>query len=56
MNDKPTFVCVDCGYDVYVFGYHSPEQIRCSTCQWIADIPDPVERERLREFLGESHG
>jgi len=24
---------------------------RCSTCQWIADIKDPVERERLRRWL-----
>jgi hypothetical protein len=49
--DEPTFVCIDCGYDVYVFGYCPPGQTRCATCQWLADIEDPIEREKLRAFL-----
>jgi hypothetical protein len=54
MPDKPTFVCPDCGYDVYVYGYWPPGQTRCAMCQWLADhVSDPAERERLREFLGE---
>jgi hypothetical protein len=56
MPDEPTFVCPDCGYDVYVYGYWPPGQTRCAVCQWLADhVSDPAERERLREFLGEKN-
>jgi hypothetical protein len=52
MRDEPTFVCKDCGCDVYDALGQVRE--RCLTCQWLADIPDPVEREKLREVLGEA--
>jgi hypothetical protein len=52
-DDRPTFVCVDCGYDVYVFGVCPPGLTRCTTCQWIADLPDADDRERVRAFLKE---
>jgi hypothetical protein len=55
IDDPPTFVCVDCDCDVYVWGYcPTPTPARCSTCQWIADVPDPAERvEQIRTWLKE---
>jgi predicted amidophosphoribosyltransferase len=45
----PTFVCADCGCDVYDALGEVRE--RCHTCQWLADHPDPVEREQLRALI-----
>ena len=54
MIHEPTpFNCVDCGYEVYVFpvGVPVPDPPRCATCQWIADLPDELDRERLRQWF-----
>jgi hypothetical protein len=45
----PTFVCQDCGADVYDMLDQVRE--RCHVCQWVADLPDPVERERALQWL-----
>jgi hypothetical protein len=51
---KPDFVCIDCDYDVYSFPHMPPpDPPRCVTCQWIARIEDPVERETLRRWYRE---
>jgi hypothetical protein len=49
-NDTlPTFICKDCGCGVY----DALNQVceRCLECQWLADIPDPKDREILRKLL-----
>ena len=48
---KPTFICADC--EVGVFDFTGQVRERCLTCQWIADIEDPVERETLRRLYQE---
>ena len=47
------FDCSDCSVHVFAFGEDEPPAPgrRCATCQVLADIPDPVERERLRAYL-----
>jgi hypothetical protein len=52
MNDKPTFVCIDCNAPVYdALGL---VRDRCLVCQWIADLVNPAEdRERLRAWFRE---
>lgn len=49
------FACVDCDCEVFQFpaGSPIPEPPRCATCQWLADVPDPLDRERLRAWLKE---
>ena len=47
------FVCVDCDCDVYVWGFCPEGQSRCSTCQWLAALPDAADRERVRAWLTE---
>jgi hypothetical protein len=49
MNDEPTYVCIDCGCAVYDALGEVRE--RCLTCQWLFEIKDPVEREKVRKFL-----
>jgi hypothetical protein len=44
-----TFVCKDCGADVYDMLDEVRE--RCHVCQWLADIPDEAERTKAREWL-----
>jgi DNA-directed RNA polymerase subunit RPC12/RpoP len=45
----PTFVCKDCGADVYdALGL---VRERCHPCQWVAALPDPVERAEVRQWL-----
>lgn len=47
-----TFVCRDCGVDVVSFGpVHANDQDICAECLWLRSIEDPVEREKLRQFL-----
>jgi hypothetical protein len=48
MSD-PTYTCKDCGCDVYSALGEVRE--RCLTCQWLADLSDPLERELLRAML-----
>jgi hypothetical protein len=49
------FDCVDCHIHVYAFGCFKWEHNRrCATCQWLYEIEDPIERERLRLFLKET--
>jgi hypothetical protein len=48
-DTEPTYVCADCGCDV--FDALGIVRERCLTCQWLADIPNEKERERLREVL-----
>jgi hypothetical protein len=51
---KPDFVCIDCGHDVYVYPARPlPDAKRCLTCQWLANIKDPAERETLRRWYRE---
>jgi hypothetical protein len=52
MPDDPTFICKDCG--VPVFDALGQVRERCMTCQWIANVPDPVEREEIRAWLGDN--
>lgn len=53
-KDKPSFVCVDCGYDVFVVidPDNKQGQTRCSTCAWVYYLNLPEEeKEKLRKFL-----
>lgn len=52
MND-PTFVCKDCGVNVYDALGEVRE--RCLMCQWIEDI-EPPDREELIEWLKSTQG
>jgi len=46
------FKCADCGCDVYRWAdVVSAQPARCATCQWLADVPDDLDRERLRAWL-----
>lgn len=46
------FVCTDCGTPVFSFGESAAnDQDICAECQWLRSIADPIERERLRQFL-----
>jgi hypothetical protein len=47
-NDRPTFVCKDCGWSVYDALGEVRE--RCLECQWIAERPED-ERPTLLYFL-----
>jgi hypothetical protein len=47
--DRPTFVCIDCKAPVYDALGRVRE--RCLVCQWIAEIKDPKNRERLRAWF-----
>jgi hypothetical protein len=51
--DPVPFVCVDCGCDVYRWDAAAipAKPARCATCQWLADVPDALDRERLRAWL-----
>lgn len=49
MNSKPTFICKDCGDDV--FDALGEARERCHVCQWLADLADPKDREKLRVLL-----
>ena len=45
------FECTDCGLLVISIGpQHDPGR-RCAGCQWLATLPDPVDREALRAAL-----
>jgi hypothetical protein len=45
------FDCVDCGWHVVdVAGIRGP-RARCLSCEWLAEIPEPADREALRAFL-----
>jgi hypothetical protein len=49
--NEPTFICADC--KIPVFDVLGQVRERCLTCQWVAEIEDPVEREKVHEFLAE---
>jgi hypothetical protein len=51
MDEAPTFVCKDCGCEVYDALGRVRE--RCLACQWVAEIPDDKEREHVRAWLVE---
>jgi hypothetical protein len=46
---EPTFVCQDCGVEVYDALGQVRE--RCHVCQWVANVTDPAEREKCRQWL-----
>lgn len=48
-NDNPTFVCIDCHTAVYDALGHVRE--RCWPCQWVHNIEDIGERQRVRAWL-----
>lgn len=49
MMTDATFVCRDCGCAVYdVLG---EVRERCWPCQWVHNIPDSDERDKLRQWL-----
>jgi hypothetical protein len=52
-TDVIEFDCPNCGVHVYAAGLTEPPPLgqRCAHCQWLADIPDPVVREKLRASL-----
>jgi hypothetical protein len=46
------FDCLHCGVHVYAFGPPpEPAPTRCSTCDAISHIDDPVERTKLKRIL-----
>ena len=46
------FDCIDCGIHVLQFMPHQAnDQNLCAECTWLRSVEDPVEREKLREFL-----
>jgi hypothetical protein len=46
------FTCKDCGTLVFAFGeQHANDQDLCAECIWLRAVEDPVDREKLREFL-----
>lgn len=51
MNEQPTFVCQDCGAPV--FDALGEVRERCFPCQWLANLPDSVERAKIRAWLME---
>ena len=54
VDDRPSFVCMDCAYDVFQFPATPLRNLpRCATCQWLADMPDAVNRERVRQWLND---
>jgi DNA-directed RNA polymerase subunit RPC12/RpoP len=53
--DQPTeFICIDCGYHVFVYNYVQGQQTqRCATCDWLNDITNEETRENVRKWLDE---
>jgi hypothetical protein len=51
VNDKPTFICIDCKAPVYDALGEVRE--RCLVCQWVADLDNPEDQERLRAWFRE---
>jgi hypothetical protein len=50
-NGYVKFVCVDCGLDVFMFGYCEQTK-QCQTCKWIDDINiTEEEKENLRKWF-----
>jgi hypothetical protein len=49
MSNEPTYICTDCGSDVY--DALGEMRKRCLTCQWLRDIADPDGRAKLRVLL-----
>jgi hypothetical protein len=54
VNQVNSHVCKDCGANVYDALGEVRE--RCRTCQWIADIADEQDREKLRQWLNGGAG
>ena len=48
-DDAPTFVCQDCGADVY--DALGAVRERCYPCLWVTHIDDADERARVRKWL-----
>jgi hypothetical protein len=47
-----TFDCTDCGWHAIYTVASAPPSSRCETCQWLADVPDPADRDALLAFQG----
>ena len=47
------FTCRDCGISVYRYVPAANDDDLCIECTWLADIEDPDEREKLRQWLAE---
>jgi hypothetical protein len=47
--NPPTFVCKDCGAEVYDALGEARE--RCYPCQWVANVPEEAAREQIRAWL-----
>jgi hypothetical protein len=46
------FICMDCGSTVTVFmPLAANEQDICIECTFIRSIEDPMERQKIRDFL-----
>ena len=51
-NDWREWDCIDCGVHVYAMGHvPTPQPERCAVCQWLAEVPDPADREAMREHI-----
>jgi hypothetical protein len=46
---EPTFICIDCGVPVYDALGEVRE--RCFPCQWVANLPDTVDRRKIKTWL-----
>jgi hypothetical protein len=45
------FTCVDCGIRVHAYALPGPDHHRCAQCQWLSEVEDENEREKLREWM-----
>lgn len=46
------FVCEDCGAEIFsISPIANDDSPVCCVCEWLRAVEDPVERQKLREFL-----
>lgn len=50
------FTCKGCDTYVYLISPVPPLNQKCSECNWLDGIADPIEREKLRDFLHRPKG
>lgn len=51
MANTRTFICEDCKFTIYSFGYDDGKDL-CGMCQWLRDyINSEKERERITKLV-----